>query len=222
MATDCTAKHAPVLHARLLTPSQYNNTISDLVKVSGDLSKSFGGGVGAQLDDLSVEQRANAATSVAQQAVLAMAQWSPCMSPPVAAATCEQQIIDKVGSAVYRHPLSATERMELQVLFDAGVHEKDFATGGEWFLGGILQSPDFLYQLSRPQAGEQAGQLVAIPSYELASRLSYFIWDSTPDDALYAAASANDLADAARLRSQLDRMVKDARFPDHLTSFPLQ
>ncbi|HEV3194468.1 MAG TPA: DUF1592 domain-containing protein, partial [Polyangiaceae bacterium] len=217
--TDCTAKHAPVLHARLLTPSQYNNTVSDLVNVTGDLSKGFGGGVGAQLDDLSVEQRANAATGLAQQAVLSMAQWSPCMSPPVAAATCEQQIIDKVGSAVYRHPLSASERMELQTLFDAGVKEKDFATGVEWFLGGIFQSPDFLYQLSRPQAGEQAGQLVAIPSYELASRLSYFIWDSTPDDALYAAAAANDLADATRLQTQLNRMVKDARFQRGITGF---
>jgi hypothetical protein len=213
--TDCTAKHAPVLHARLLTPSQYNNTVSDLVKVVGDLSKGFGGGVGAQLDDLS----ANAATGLAQQAVLSMAQWSPCMSPPVAAAACEQQIIDKVGSAVYRHPLSAAERMELQALFDAGVKEKDFATGVEWFLGGVFQSPDFLYQLSKPQAGEAAGQLVALPSYELASRLSYFIWDSTPDDALYAAASANDLADATRLQTQLNRMVKDARFQRGITGF---
>src|SRR5260370_9417377 len=216
--TDCAAKHAPVLHARLLTPSQYNNTVSDLVKVTGDLSKAFGGGVGAQLDDLSVEQRANAATGLAQQAVLSMAQWSPCMSPPVAAATCEQQIIDKVGSAVYRPPLSAAERMDLQALFAAGVKEKDFATGVEWFLGGVFQSPDFLYQLSKPQAGEPAGQLLALPSYELASRLSYFIWDSTPDDALYAAAGANDLADASPLQTQLNRMVKDARFPPGITA----
>ena len=99
-------------------------------------------------------------------------------------------------------------------MFDAGVQEQDFATGVEWFLSGVLQSPDFWYQLSRLQAGEQAGQLVAIPPYELASRLSYFIWDSMPDDPLcIAAASTSDLADATKLQSQLDRMIEGSAIP---------
>jgi hypothetical protein len=218
-AIDCTAPHAPALHARLLTPSQYDNTISDLVKVGGDPSKEFGGGVATQLDDLSVELRANAAASIARQAAASLSQWSPCASPPATAAACEQQIIDKIGPQVYRHPLAAAERQELQALFDAGVQEKDFATGVEWFLSGVLQSPDFLYQLSKLQAGEQSGQLVAIPAYELASRLSYFIWDSMPDDALYAAASTSELTDAAHLGSQLDRLLKDPRFLRGVTGF---
>jgi hypothetical protein len=218
-AIDCTAPHAPALHARLLTPSQYDNTISDLVKVGGDPSKDFGGGVATQLDDLSVELRANAAADIAHQAVLSLAQWSPCTSPPATAAACEQQIIDKIGPQVYRHPLAAAERTELQTLFDAGVQEKDFVTGVEWFLSGVLQSPDFLYQLSKLQAGEQAGKLIAIPPYELASRLSYFIWDSMPDDPLYAAASTSALADPTQLQSQLDRMQKDPRFLRGVTGF---
>jgi len=163
--------------------------------------------------------RANAAADIAHQAALSLAQWSPCTSPPATAAACEQQLIDQVGPQVYRHPLAAAERQELQTLFDAGVQEKDFATGVEWFLSGVLESPDFLYQLPKLQAGEQPGQLVAIPPYELASRLSYFIWDSMPDDALYAAASTSELADAARLGSQLDRMLKDPRFLRGVTGF---
>ena len=216
---DCTAPHAPPLHARLLTPSQYDNTISDLVKVGGDPSKNFGGGVATQLDDLSVELRANAAADIAHQAVLSLSQWSPCTSPPATPAACEQQLIDKIGPQVYRHPLAAAERQELQALFDAGVQEKDFATGVEWFLSGVLQSPDFLYQLSKLQIGEQPAQLVALPAYELASRLSYFIWDSMPDDALYAAAGANELADPIRLRTQLNRVLGDARFLRGVTGF---
>ncbi|MEP7048953.1 MAG: DUF1588 domain-containing protein [Pseudomonadota bacterium] len=213
---DCAAPHAPALHARLLTPSQYDNTVTDLVKVGGDPSKDFGGGAATQLDDLGVELRANAAASIAHQAALSLSQWSACAATD---ATCEQQIIDKIGPEAYRHPLAAAERQELQTLFDAGVKEKDFATGVEWFLTGVLQSPDFLYQLSKLQAGEQAGQLVAIPPYELASRLSYFIWDSTPDDALYAAASTNDLSDAGKLGTQMDRMLKDSRFLRGITGF---
>ena len=219
LTADCTVPHAPALHARLLTPSQYDNTISDLVKVGGDPSKNFGGGVATQLDDLSVELRANAAAVIAHQAVLSLSQWSPCTSPPATSAACEQQIIDKIGPQVYRHPLAAAERQELQALFDAGVQEKDFATGVEWFLSGALQAPDFLYQLSKLQAGEQPGQLVSLPAYELASRLSYFIWDSTPDDALYAAASMGELADKPRLGSQLERMLKDLRFLRGATGF---
>lgn len=218
-SADCTAAHAPPLHARLLTPSQYDNSVLDLVKVAGSPAKDFGGGVATQLDDLAVELRANAAASIAHQAALSLAQWSPCTSPPAAAAACEQQLIDKLGPQVYRHPLSTAERTELSTLFDAGVQEKDFATGVEWFLTGVLQSPDFLYQLSKLQPGEQAGQLVAIPAYEIASRLSYFIWDSMPDDALYAAASSNALASTAGLGSELTRMLKDPRFLRGVTGF---
>jgi len=216
---DCTAPHAPALHARLLTPSQYDNTVLDLVKVAGDPSKDFGGGVATELDDLGVELRANAAADIAHQAALLLAEWSPCTSPPATAAACEQQIIDKIGPQVYRHPLASAERAELQTLFDAGVQEKDFATGVEWFLSGVLQSPDFLYQLSKLQAAEQAGALVTIPPYELASRLSYFIWDSMPDDALFTAASTGDLADMSHVQPQLDRMLKDARFSRGVTGF---
>jgi len=218
-ASDCQGPHAPALHARLLTPSQYDNTVTDLVKLDGDPAKDFGGGVATQLDDLGVELRANAAADIAHQAALSLGNWSPCVSPPADAAACEQQIIDEIGPQVYRHPLAAAERAELQTLFDAGVQEKDFATGVEWFLSGVLQSPDFLYQLPRLQPAEVSGQLVAIPPYELASRLSYFIWDSTPDDALYAAASSNALLDKASLQSQLDRMLKDPRFLRGVTGF---
>ncbi|HEX9295033.1 MAG TPA: hypothetical protein VF881_04345, partial [Polyangiaceae bacterium] len=74
---DCASRQAPVLHARLLTPSQYNNSVSDLVKIGGNPSKDFGGGTGGHLDDLSVERRANAAADVARQAALTLAQWAP-------------------------------------------------------------------------------------------------------------------------------------------------
>jgi hypothetical protein len=205
------------VQARLLSPTQYNNTVVDLLKVGGDPSKDFGGDVSGSLDDLSVERRANAAADVARQAAATLAQWSPCMPPQVAAATCEQQIIDRVGSLAYRHPLTASERQELQVLFDAGVKEKDFATGLEWFLAGMLEAPDFLYQLAKLQPGETVGQVRALDGYELASRLSFFLWDSMPDDALFAAGSS--LGDATTLQAQLDRMARDAKFNRGVTSF---
>src|SRR5439155_22480257 len=116
-------------------------------------------GTDSQPDDLGAERRANAAASVARQAAAQLAMWSPCAAT---AADCKQQIVDKVGLRAFRHALSPTERQQLTALFDAGKNEKDFTTGVEWFLTGVLQSPDFLYQLVRPAAGQQAGAIRAI------------------------------------------------------------
>jgi hypothetical protein len=216
---DCGLPQATALHAGLISPSQYDHTVLDLLNVAGDPAKDFGGGTATQLDDLGVERRANAAATIAHQAAVSLAAWSPCQPPVVAAAACEQQLIDRVGAQAFRHPLTAAEHAQMQTLFDAGVKEKDFATGVEWFLTGVLQSPDFLYQLARPAAGEQAGKVRPLGGYELASRLSYFLWDSMPDDKLMAAAAANDLGDPVRLRAELTRMAADARFLRGVTGF---
>ncbi len=163
-------------------PASTTTRIEDLLKVGGNPARDFGGGADTQLDDLGAERRANAAALVASQAVAQLAMWSPCAAT---APDCKQQIIDTIGMRAFRHPLSAVERQQLTALFDAGVKEKDFATGVEWFLTGLLQSPDFLYQFARPAAGEQAGSIRPLSGYEMASRLSYFVWDSMPDAPLF-------------------------------------
>src|SRR5262249_27560897 len=194
----CLQPQAAPVYAALLSPSQYDHTVLDLFKLDGDPAKDFGGGSATQLDELGVERRANAAADLAHQAAISLAAWAPCQVPPADAAACEQQIIDGVGPRAYRHPLAAAERAELQTLFDAGVKESGFATGVEWFLTGLFQSPDFLYQLVRPAAGEQPGQVRPLGGYEGASRPAYFLWDSTPDDQLAAAAAARAPGDAPR------------------------
>jgi hypothetical protein len=207
---------ATALHGRLLSPSQYDNTVQDLLKVGGDPAKEFVGGADSMLDDVATERRAAAAAAVAKQAVAGMATWAPCAAT---AAGCEQQIIDQVGTRAYRRPLTDGEKAEMARLFDAGVKEKDFATGLEWFLTGVLQTPDFLYQFVRPVAGEQTGKLQGLSGYELASRLSYFVWDSMPDDQLFTAAGKG-LGDVASVQAQLDRMVADkAHFTRGVQSF---
>ncbi len=221
---ECTdpGPQAPVLHARLLSASQYNNTVQDLMKVAGSPASAFGGyGPDTSLDDLAAERRATAAAAVARQAAATLATWSPCVPPAVAAATCEQQIIDQIGLRAYRHPLSAAEKGQLKALFDAGMKESGgFTSGVEWFLTGLLQTPDFLYQFSKPSAGEQVGTLQPITAYEMASRLSYFVWDTAPDEVLYDAAAANKLTEVADLQTQLDRMLQDQpRFLRAISSF---
>ncbi len=192
----------------MLSPRQYDNTIEDLLKVGGNPAREFGGGADTQLDDLGAERRANAAASIARQAAARLATWSPCLPP---AAACNLRIVDEIGKRAYRHPLSEVERQQLIDLLDAGVKEKDFTTGVEWLLTGLLQAPDFLYQLGRPAAGERAGAVLLVTDYQMASRLSYFHWDSMPDDQLFAAASAGGLRDVAGLTEQLGRTLQDQR-----------
>jgi hypothetical protein len=209
---DCRQPHATPMRLRLLTETQYDNSVLDLLQVQGTPAK----GLGQKLDDTSLEQRATVAATVASQAAASLSRWAPCSSPTAA---CEQQIIDRVGAKLYRRPLTDAERVELKTLFDAGLREKDFATGVEWFLTGLLQSPDFVYEIARPAASESPGEVRPLGGHEYASRLAYFIWDGPPDDALTAAAASGDLADPAKREAQVARMMQDPRFSRGVTQF---
>jgi hypothetical protein len=214
--TDCTKPQAAAVRLSVLTESQFTHSVQDILKVSGDAAA----GQGQAFNDVSLEQRANVAATIAAQAATSLAQWAPC-TPPSAGSSpeCEQQIIDKIGAKAYRHPLSEAEKAEMKKLFDAGVQEKDFATGVEWFLTGVLQSPDFVYQVVRPDPTEQPGAVRALSAHEYASRLAYFIWDGPPDDALFAAAATNDLSDATKRDAQVTRMLQDPRFSRGVEQF---
>lgn len=213
---DCSQPKAAAMRLRLLTETQYSNTVLDILQVSGSPAK----GLGQKLDDTSLEQRATAAGNVARQAVTSLAKWAPCTPPASGSATaCEEQIIDKVSAKLYRRPLTEAERAELKKLFDAGIKEKDFSTGVEWFLTGILQSPDYMYEVVRPAATEAPGEVRALSGHEYASRLAYFIWDGPPDDALTAAATKNELADPAKRDAQIARMIQDAKSSRGVTQF---
>lgn len=211
--------NAPVLHARLITPSQYEHTVQDLLKVTGNVGRELAGGVSAHLDDVALEQRANAAADIAGKAVATFSAWAPCAPPTVDAATCELKLIEQLGRGAFRHPLAADEQAQLKALFDAGVKEKDFLTGLEWLLTGLLQAPDFFYEFAKPQTGEVPGAVVALPAFEIASRLALFIWDGPPDETLLGAAEAGNLKDAAGVLAQAQKLMADPRFARGTESF---
>ena len=88
-------------------------------------------------------------------------------------------------------------------------------------LEALLQSPHFLYLVEPPPPGARAARS-SIPPFALASRLSYFIWNSTPDEALLAAAETNQLRTREQIAAQTARMMADRRFRDTVASFHLQ
>lgn len=214
-SVDCSKPTASVVPLRVLSETQYNNSVLDILQVSGNP----GNGLGENFDDVSLEQRANVAATVASQAAAQLAKWAPCMPAAGAPTTCEQQIIDKIGARLYRRPLTEVERADMTRLFDLGIKEKDFTTGVEWFLTGMLQSSYFVYHVVRPDPAEKPGEVRPLTGPEYASRLAYFIWDGPPDDALTAAATSNELADTANRYAQVTRLMKDARFSRGIAQF---
>ena len=107
--------------------------------------------------------------------------------------------------------------MELALgLFDIG---EDFNAGIRLVVQGMLQSPDFLY---RPEFGSGEAGVSPLSPYELASRLSYFLWNSMPDEDLFAAADAGTLETPEQLSAQAERMLNDAKAEDMVQSFHRQ
>jgi uncharacterized protein DUF1592/uncharacterized protein DUF1588/uncharacterized protein DUF1585/uncharacterized protein DUF1595 len=127
---------------------------------------------------------------------------------------CARRVADNLARRAFRRPVTATETESLLPYFDEGRKlPGGFDTGVEHLLAAVLVSPEFLY---RKIEGAKLSDL------ELASRLSFFLWNQGPDDALLKAAAARRLTDPAVLRAQALRMLKDSRAASLVRNFALK
>lgn len=115
----------------------------------------------------------------------------------------------ELAQRAWRRPLSDAQRQELRDLYEQlRGQELDHEAAIRLMLVRVFVAPAFLYRGEQPQPGPHA---TTIDSYELATRLSYFLWSSTPDDQLAAVASSGQLADSEVLHQQVRRMMADPR-----------
>ncbi|MFO0548292.1 MAG: DUF1592 domain-containing protein [Polyangiaceae bacterium] len=122
---------------------------------------------------------------------------------------CVREIIEGFGRRAYRRTLSAAEVDGLVSVYQLALDNGDDANKGiELVLRAILTSPNFLF---RVEIDDEPTSLEAHPlsGFELASRLSYFLWSSTPDDTLLDLAESGELVDPTVLEAQVDRMLAD-------------
>lgn len=220
--------------AQRLTVAQYGNAIRELfgkdinVPTSIEPDSAIGGfvAIGASVSSISplgVEKYEQAAFAIAKQVVAdpaAKAAVLPCTPSGAADAVCAKQVVSKLGRRVYRRPLAAAEETRLAgILTQAGTTLGTFDQGLEFVIAAMLQSPHFLY---RPQVGEadpaHAGK-TRYTSLEMASRLSFFLWNNTPDEALLAAAEKGSLTDEAGLAAEVERMIASPKAKDGLRAF---
>lgn len=215
---DLDADRTPV---RLLSRLEYNNTVADLVgDTSAPLDRSPSASQpGFDNDALALsvspallERYVEIADEVAARAVADRAATGlvPCDPAVDGDRACAEEVVRTFGLRAYRRPLDADEEAALLALWDLGAADGGFEAGLQLVVEAALQSPSFLYHV---EAGEDPAHAGAAPltGYELASRLSYFLWNTMPDQALFDAAARGDLATTDGIRAQVDRMLDDPR-----------
>jgi cytochrome c553 len=140
---------------------------------------------------------------------------SGCVSS--ASNTCLSTILDTQGRLLWRRPLTTTEKQSINTrvtnVRNAGGNK---SAQVEFLLKSLMLSPNFLY---RSEMGALQNGNVQLTAYEIASLLSYALWNSPPDDTLYGLAANNSLLQQVTVESQITRMIADSRFDQTLVSF---
>ena len=135
---------------------------------------------------------------------------------------CARQILTTLARRAYRRPPTAQEMTALMTFFSDGRKDETFEDGIEYALRLLLASPQFLVRAEREPADVRPGQTYRITDLELASRLSFFLWSSVPDDELITAAAQGRLRQPAVLAQQVRRMLRDPRSEALVTNFGQQ
>lgn len=136
--------------------------------------------------------------------------------------SCAREILTPLATRAYRRPVTEADLAVLMDFFHEGASSGVFEDGVELALRRMLADPEFLVRVEREPEDIPAGTAYRIADLELASRLSFFLWSSLPDEELLALASEGRLADPAVLEQQVGRMLQDPRSRSLVTSFGQQ
>lgn len=138
------------------------------------------------------------------------------------AGPCARSIVERIARDAYRRPVSAAEVDELVDFYDEAAVDGDFELGVRTALQAILASPDFIFRFEEPPEGVEPGAAYALDDFDLASRLSFFLWGMPPDSTLLATAESGRLGRPDVLDAQVDRMLDDPRSEALATRFAAQ
>ena len=213
---------------RRLTKFEYNNTVRDLLGddtlpgnafPSEEIGNGFGNDAEAQaVSSLLAEQYGAVAEEIAGRATATpsdLAQLAPCAGDVTASTdrgtedACAFDLIEGLTRRAYRRPLVDGEADELFELQQTIRENEDFDVSIAAFIETLLQSPDFLYRIEWGVVDPQGRRRPS--GYEMASRLSYFLWGTMPDEDLFAAAESGELLTNEGVQAHAERMIDHAR-----------
>ena len=136
--------------------------------------------------------------------------------------SCATKNLTSLARRAYRRPVTEAEIRTLMDSYGEGRAEGGFETGIQYGIERILASPNFLFRVQRRPAATAAGGVYRISDLEIASRLSFFLWSSLPDDELLEVAIRGQLSDARVLDQQVRRMLRDSRSQALVDNFTTQ
>jgi hypothetical protein len=208
---------------RRLTPEQYQNSVRDLLGVELDVAQLTAipplhgleaiGASSIALPERDIEVFGTLAESASAALFDDAERRDQLVGCDGSQLECARQFVTAFGRRVFRRPLAGDERERYLALLD----EARAATEGDGWLalrvvvGALLQSPHFLYRAELGEPDPEDATRRKLTSHELASRLSFFLWNSTPDEALLAAA---DRGDPALLADEAERLLASPRAGD--------
>jgi len=132
---------------------------------------------------------------------------------------CARQILSTLARRAFRRPVQDAEITTLMNFYQLGRKNADFETGLQQALARVLVAPAFLYRVEEEPAGVADGAIYRLSNLELASRLSFFLWSSMPDDELLDLAIKGRLTDPKVLDQQVKRMLADSKANALITNF---
>src|SRR5204863_10018116 len=124
---------------------------------------------------------------------------------------CAEKILSTIAHRAYRGPVSPVDLQRILKIYREGSRSGSFERGIEAALVRILAAPRFVFRVERDPANARPGSAYSLSDVELASRLSFFLWSSIPDDELLSVAEQGKLKDPATLDAQVRRMLADPK-----------
>ena len=225
-----------IVAMRRLTEAQYRNVIADVfgpdVVVAGRIEPIVrpvhemiaSGAAEAAISPTGLEQFDAIGRGIAAQVLgeQRRAQFVPCAprDAKLADAACAAKVLAPLGRYLFRRPMTAAEQaFYVKLAGDGAGPTGSFFKGIELSLAAMLTSPRFLYVIETAEPDPAVPGGLRLDSYSRAARLSFLLWNTTPNEALLGAAEAGRLTDQAQLVATADAMVKSPRFEQGVRAF---
>src|SRR5688572_28793039 len=206
---------------RRLTRFEYANTVRDLLHVdpapardlpNDEVTNGFDNNAGVlTVSALHAEKYVLVSEALAKTAVQNLASLTTCDAATTGDEACASEFARSFGRRAFRRPLSPEDEQAFLTAYRAGRTGGSHAEGIEVMIRAALQSPDFLYRFEPATPGEAGQALVPLTQFEVATRLSYLVWSSGPDDALLDAATRGELGTKEQVAAKAREMLADAK-----------
>lgn len=229
-AATCGSTYAPGhIAVHRLTNAEYDNTVDDLLFTAATPATAFDPSPAGQSgfsndsnaliisDDL-IAAYYTAGEALAKGVVASKGTAGGAYSQIVTCApstACAQATVTNLATRAYRRPVTPAEVATLMGVYN---NDTDFDTGIQDVINAILVNPKFIFEYTTSPQSQVAGATFAIDDYAIASRLSYALWQTMPDDTLFQLAQTGQLHEPATLQAQVARMLKDPRVSNMLQS----